>query len=343
MAVAAAYVLSPLGQWAVLADFHTSTLAGPLLLLGVERLVVKRSTVQAFLAFGLAAAAREDVGLILAALGLALLLGSAFLSPRKAANRRPGLTLLALGLGASILGALVIRMYNGGGGLPFDARYAETIGGGLAASLAALARPGVLGYAQVLLASGGWLALLDPLALVPALPSLALNALSSSPWMAAGKAHYSGLVLPFIVLGATAGLRRARTNARLVQILSAGLVLSSAFGYALEGSGPFGGNYAPARLARRNARAEPAARSDRERLVGTRAAPQPASARLRLSSGAGCRIRLCRCASQPIAHQRRRRFPTYAGTGRRRWLADPACRRRLAAARARRRCRAGGI
>jgi len=50
------------------------------------------------------------------ALGLALLLRSAFLSPRKAANRRPGLALLALGLGASILGALVIRMYNGGGG-----------------------------------------------------------------------------------------------------------------------------------------------------------------------------------------------------------------------------------
>ena len=33
VAVAGAYLLSPLGQWAVLADFHTSSLAAPLLLL----------------------------------------------------------------------------------------------------------------------------------------------------------------------------------------------------------------------------------------------------------------------------------------------------------------------
>jgi len=36
-AIAAAYLLSLLGQWAVLSDFHTSTLAAPLLLLAIER------------------------------------------------------------------------------------------------------------------------------------------------------------------------------------------------------------------------------------------------------------------------------------------------------------------
>ena len=67
--------MSPLGQWAVLADFHTSTLAAPLLLLSVERLVIRRSTRQALVAAGLAVTAREDVGLVVAALGGVILLG----------------------------------------------------------------------------------------------------------------------------------------------------------------------------------------------------------------------------------------------------------------------------
>jgi len=274
LAVAAAYLLSPLGQWAVLADFHTSTLAAPLLLLSVERLIIGKSTAQALTAAGLAATAREEVGLVIAALGVAILLRDVARSMllRKLGTSRElsrpqrtdwyaGLALLGLGLGAGILGALVIRSYNGG--LPFDARYAETVGRGIEGSLAALVRPGVLGYAQILLASGGWLGLFAPLALVPALPSLALNVLSTSPWMAAGKAHYSGLVLPFIVLGAAAGIRRVRTRTkpRLVHVLSAGLLLSSGLGYVLEGSGPLGGNYAPASLTQHALRAEQLAES----------------------------------------------------------------------------------
>jgi hypothetical protein len=90
---------------------------------------------------------------------------------------------------------------------------------------------------------------------------MTLNALSTSPWMAAGKAHYSGLVLPFIVLGAAAGLKRLRHRPRLVHISSAALVLTGAFGYALEGSGPFGGNYAPAWVTPHAARAEGLAQS----------------------------------------------------------------------------------
>jgi hypothetical protein len=104
----------------------------------------------------------------------------------------------------------------------------------------------VVGYGQVVLASGGWLGLLSPWALVPASPSLVLNALSTSPWMAAGMAHYSGLVLPFVVIGAAAGLRQVRTRPRSIRGLSALLVLGSVFAYVMEGSGPFGGNFAPA-------------------------------------------------------------------------------------------------
>ena len=249
VAVAIAYLLSPLGQWAALADFHTSTLAAPLLVLAVERLVVKKSAVQALAAAALAATAREDVGLAIAALGLVLLLRS-----------HAALAFVGLGLGSTILAALVIRTYSGGVS-PFDVRYGDTLGAGLGASLTALGRPGVLSYLGILAASGGWLGLLAPLALVPALTGVALNVLSTSPWMAAGKAHYSSLVLPFIAVGAAAGLRRLRGRPFRVHLASGALVLTSAVGYLLEGAGPLGANYAPALVTAHATRAETLAQS----------------------------------------------------------------------------------
>jgi hypothetical protein len=127
-------------------------------------------------------------------------------------------------------------------------RYGTTVGAGLVPVIEALARPAVASYAATLLLSGGWLGLLSPLALAPALPSLTLNVLSTSAWMAAGKAHYSVLVLPFIVVVAAAGFRRLKNRPRLIHIATAGLLASSIVGYVLEGAGPLGGNYAPASL-----------------------------------------------------------------------------------------------
>ncbi|HLZ27774.1 MAG TPA: DUF2079 domain-containing protein [Chloroflexota bacterium] len=281
VAVAVAYLLSPLGQWAVLADFHTSTLAAPLLVLAVERLVVKQSAIQALAVAAMAASAREDVGLAIAALGLVLLVRPPSSwrfpsSPPYAAARLPSdelsvttnrhadrhaqaekrhagvmwtsqnghLALIGLGVGSTILGALVIRSYSGGVS-PFDVRYGATLGAGPGAALAALGRPTVLGALGTLALSGGWLGLLSPLALLPALPALALNALSASPWMAAGKAHYSSLILPFITVGAAAGLQRLRAHRARMQLAAAALTLTSAVGYVLAGAGPLAGNYAP--------------------------------------------------------------------------------------------------
>jgi uncharacterized membrane protein len=262
VAVAIAYLLSPLGQWAVLADFHTSTLAAPLLVLAVERLVVKRSVGQALAVAALAATAREDVGLAVAALGLVLLVrGHAW---RRAATSQndtlAGVAFFGLGLGCSILGSLVIRSYSGGVS-PFDVRYGPTLGAGLGSALATLTRPAVLDSLGTLVLSGGWLGLLSPLALLPALPALALNVLSTSPWMAAGRAHYSSLILPFIAVGAAAGLRRFRGRAARVHLASGALVLTSVVGYGLQGAGPLGGNYAPATVTAHAQRAEMLANS----------------------------------------------------------------------------------
>src|SRR5207248_4317406 len=157
-------------------------------------------------------------------------------------SRRIGVAFATLGVGWTILSLAVIRSYSGGVS-PFDVRYDATLGAGIGPSLTALARPTVLEYLVALLLSGGWLGVFAPLSLLPALPSLALNTFSSSPWMAAGKAHYSGLVLPFIVLGAAVGLGALRGRRGLQHAASGALVLSSCAGYVLAGAGPFGGNF----------------------------------------------------------------------------------------------------
>jgi uncharacterized membrane protein len=260
LAVAAAYLLSPLGQWAALADFHTSALAAPLLLLTVERLAARRARAGVLAAL-LAMTAREDVAPAVAALGLVA---------AWAGQRRAGLLLAALGIGWSLAALAVGRAYSGGVS-PFAVRYAAALDGP-SSVLAALARLLVGQYATTVLLSGGWLALLSPLALLPALPALAANALSSSPWMASGKAHYSVLALPFVTAAAAAGLGRLRgrtggrgdgetggvgeresgragnrgAGAWRVRVACAGLVATSGLAYLTAGAGPLGGDYAPA-------------------------------------------------------------------------------------------------
>ncbi|TME97945.1 MAG: DUF2079 domain-containing protein [Chloroflexi bacterium] len=313
VAVATAYLLSPLGQWAVLADFHTSTIAPPLLLLAVERLVVGNSAKQALAAAAVALTAREDVGPVVAALGVAVILLSlrqervgradhahSVTQPSRerhvsvtpasrerlasviqgSRQRLTGVTQAAAPVAsaaspaasaptpstlaaspalsapptsasrerhAGVMQASRERHARVAVGIALAAMgFAWTVLSAVIINMEALTRKSMLDYAGTLLLSGGWLGPLAPLALLPALPGLALNALSTSPWMAAGKAHYSGLVLPFVAVGAAAGLWQLRHHPRLVRLASLGLIASSIVGYFLEGAGPFGGNYAPA-------------------------------------------------------------------------------------------------
>ncbi len=235
LAVSLAYLLSPLGQSAVLSDFHPSALAVPLLLLAAERPLVGHSTRVGLLAALGALSAREDVGPAVALLGVSLLvLGAA----------RPAALLLVMGgVFWSVTAAAVLVHYSGGVS-PFAARYGDSLG--LGGVVAALGRPlAVQSYVTMLL-SGVWLAVLAPLALLGAFPTLAANALSESPWMTASGAHYGVLLLPFVVLGAATGLGRLRRSLVLPACLM--LVAVSAVGYARGGYGPFGASYAPASL-----------------------------------------------------------------------------------------------
>lgn len=267
VAVALAYLLSPLGQWAVLDDFHTTTLAAPLLLLAIERLYVARAPRQAVLVAASALGAREDVAFAVAGIGLVVAL-----APPPAASRRLGLAILGAGLAWAAICGLVIGAYSGGVS-PLGGRYRDALAQPPASLMALLARPSVRDYLATLLGSGGWLALVSPLALVPALPSVALNVLSSSPWMASGKAHYSALVLPFVVVGAAAGLRRVQPHGpRAVRAAAAGLVASASLVYLAEGAGPLAADYAPATV------------TDHARLAEGMAESLPAAVRVSASS-----------------------------------------------------------
>src|SRR5207245_7315 len=89
-AVAGAYLLSPLGQWAMLADFHTTALAAPLLLLAIERLAARHS-IQGVAVACLAFTARADAAVAVIAVGLFALVrgrwrGLAAWPPRPAAG-----------------------------------------------------------------------------------------------------------------------------------------------------------------------------------------------------------------------------------------------------------------
>jgi uncharacterized membrane protein len=237
-AVAAAYLLSPLGQWAVLSDFHTSTLAAPVLLLALERVSAGRRLTSLAVA-ALALSAREDVGPVVVGLGVLAAFGMR--------QRRVGAVLVGLGVAWTGVCLAVLRAYGGGGVSPFSERYAAIVANGPPALLDALARPADLGYLSTLALSGGWLGLLAPAALLPSLPSLAINLLSSSPWMASGRAHYSGLVLPFVAAAASAALASPRVR-RLRPTLAVCLVASCGLAYLLAGAGPLGADYAPAEV-----------------------------------------------------------------------------------------------
>jgi alpha-D-xyloside xylohydrolase len=270
LAFAAVYLLAPLGQWAAAADFHSVALAAPLLLLAVDALDAGQPRL--FLIAGLlAASTKEEIGLLVAGLGVLALLRSAGGGCRRMCWA--GLAAIVLGAGWSVVCVgVIIPYYSGGTISPFTARYAEiggSPGGALrmlvanpAAYLAVLSRPEVTSYLLTLVLAGGWLGLLAPELLLVAAPVLALNVFSNSPWMAAGRAHYSASLLPLLVAAAIVGAgrltgfvgrrslarasgplplapaKRERGKRLALAAISLATVLAAAVGYHEAGIGP---------------------------------------------------------------------------------------------------------
>jgi uncharacterized membrane protein len=209
--MAFAYLLSPALLGLNIFDFHPVSLATPLLLYAILALEYKRY-VWFIIACVLAGACKEDIPLALAMLGILLIW--------KYKLRRLGTIFFFGGLLWSILAFTVIipHFYPGAQSNNFWYRY-ESLGSSPGAAIANLILHPWLFFATFitmdrvyylagLFRSTGFLPLLAPEWLLPALPSLAVNLLSTDPLLYSGAYHYNAAIIPFVMLAAIHGTRR---------------------------------------------------------------------------------------------------------------------------------------
>jgi len=204
----ALYLLAPALGAANLSDFHAVALSPVFLLTAFYFLETDRPW--GFVAFAfLAAMTKEEVGLLVAMMGL----WAAIVRRRWAL----GLGVAAAGACWSLLSFTVIMPHLSGlDNSAFLVRYGQF--GNSATDIARnlfqqpglfvdwLLRPDVARYLRDMWLSSGGLAILYPLALLMALPSLAINTFSSYDWMRSGGGHYSATIVPFLVIAAIYGV-----------------------------------------------------------------------------------------------------------------------------------------
>ncbi len=209
--MAAAYLLSPALMGLNIFDFHPISLATPLLLYAILALTYKRY-VWFLIACILACMCKEDVPLSVALLGILVIW--------KYKLPRLGTVLLVGGLIWSIVAFKVIipHFYPGVQANNYWYRY-EALGSSPgAAILNLIIHPWFLFttfitidrfyYLAGLVRSVGFLPLLAPEWLIPALPALAENLLSTDPLLYSGVYHYNATIIPFVMIAAIYGTRR---------------------------------------------------------------------------------------------------------------------------------------
>ncbi len=202
------YLLAPPLQAANLSDFHAVALSPVLLLAAFYFLETDRPWAFAGFAF-VATMCKEEVGLLVAMMGLwAAMVRRRWLL---------GLVTAAAAAGWSLLSVLVIMPhYSGLSTSAFTVRYSQfgatadevlrTVVSQPGMLVDWLREPAILRYLRDLWLSSGGLAILYPLGLVMALPSVAINALSQSDWMHSGGGHYSATIVPFLTIAAIYGV-----------------------------------------------------------------------------------------------------------------------------------------
>lgn len=219
--LAVLFLINPSLHGINLRDFHPQALAIPLLLAALYFFETGQPILY-WAAVLLAACTREDASLALLGLGLWAL----------AVRRRPwtGAATAALGIAWLLVTTRWLIPFFRGETYSHLGRW-EHLGGSVdEIALGMLARPGeVLGlvfglgrlrYLAAVLAPWAFLPLLGPLALVPTLPALAANLLSTDPVLFHHRTQYTGYLLPFLALGTIAGVRRlgAWKGERAVQL-----------------------------------------------------------------------------------------------------------------------------
>jgi uncharacterized membrane protein len=222
--LAVAYLVYLPLHYVNMADFHPSALMIPPLIAAWRAMRLRRWA-QYYLWFVLALLCRVDAALVGLGLGVAILIAGG------GARRHGAWTLAIAGAWLALDFAVVVpavhAAYGPGAGDLVSRRFEALGGSPLGVARTLVSQPlTVLGMlidldkAQAivdLLAPTGFLGLLAPWALLPALPVLAANFLSESAWQQSIHAHYMAPVIPFVWIAAVEGLawlsrRIARTH-----------------------------------------------------------------------------------------------------------------------------------
>lgn len=234
---ALAYLLYPPLQWLTLNEFHPVALATPLLLWGIDLLDRDRPAAFAVVAL-LAVATKEEVGLVVAMIGL----WYAWRSRRLGW----GVGLAAAGAAASIVAiAVIIPHFNAGAHSAFYSRY-DAVGGSPTGILrTAATRPWHLvavafdhagaSYLLDLLLPLLFLPLGAPLLALTALPELVINLLSSTSTQTSIHFHYTAAILaPFFAAAILGAARLARDRTVVAERLATAAVVGAVVaGYLL--------------------------------------------------------------------------------------------------------------
>ncbi len=242
---AAAYLLAPELDAAVLAEFHPVAMASAFLMHALYFYSADRK--RPFVLFAvLAAATKEQVPLAVALLGL-----RAAVRPEW---RRLGLGIAAGGILWFLLATFVIiPLNNPTGASPYLSRYDYLGSSPVEVVRAVLTRPEIVlqeaqnpvkaAYLLTLFRPVLFLPFFAPATLLPALPDLVLNLLSTFEPMFRGGAHYSAVIVPFVigaaidgldVLRRLAGRVRPDLAARVVNGFSALVLVSAGHAYIFD-------------------------------------------------------------------------------------------------------------
>lgn len=213
--MAIAYLLSPALLGLNIFDFHPYALATPFLLYAILALTYRRYGWM-LVCCVLACACKEDVPLNVAVLGLLVIW--------KYKLPRLGLVLFFGGLLWSFVAFEIVipYFYPGAQGNNFWYRYLVLGSTPREAIINILTHPWIIFttfitidrfyYLAGLFRSAGFLSLLAPEWLLPALPSIAVNTLSTDSLTYSGVFHYNATIIPFVAIAAIHGSRRLITT-----------------------------------------------------------------------------------------------------------------------------------
>jgi uncharacterized membrane protein len=230
---AAAYLIYPATQFNALTDSgpHPVSFAVPLILFAVWFLDNDRLVLFSLMAL-LAASTKEQIPLAVGCLGIWYAVTHG--------RRLVGAAILALGLAGTLVDFLVVIPHFAPGGTePFKQRYAAVGGTPTGIMHTLVTHPGTIASAamsshklhfMVLLLlpfCGLWL--LEPLLLLGALPSAAIDLLSSKPQQTMLGYQYTAGIAPFVVVAAVLGAARLQTRVTPARLATYIVVLTAAF------------------------------------------------------------------------------------------------------------------